>query len=135
MGKLPTKQITGIWQWLSFLNLKVHICNLLKVSFSKAFVSPFQAAHHPRSHKSVMFYSLFNNVCHTKIYPGVLNISLSISIAHQSIDTVSRNSVFVTFTIHKKNWTKKSASSGTWTRGLQPASPVSTCCAITITKA
>jgi len=43
-------------------------------------------AHHPKSHKSVMHYSLFGNLSRTKTYPGILNISLSIFIAHQLID-------------------------------------------------
>jgi len=51
-----------------------------------AVVSPFQAAHRPRSHKSAMRYSLFGNLSCAKTYLGILNISLSISIAYQSID-------------------------------------------------
>ena len=46
----------------------------------------FTAAHDSWSHKSVMHYSLFGNVSNAKIYPGILDISVSISIAHQSID-------------------------------------------------
>jgi len=46
----------------------------------------FQAAHHPRSHKSAMHYSLFGNLSHAKTYPGILNISLGTSIAHQLLD-------------------------------------------------
>jgi len=49
-------------------------------------ISPFQTAHHSRNHKNVLHYSLFGDVFHAKTYPGVLNISMSISTAHQSID-------------------------------------------------
>ena len=52
---------------------------------------PFQAAHRPRSHKSVTRYSLFGNLSRAKTYPGILNISLSISIAHQLIDILKFN--------------------------------------------
>jgi len=45
-----------------------------------------------KSHKGVTHYSLLGNVSHTKTYPGILNISLSISIVHQSID-ISKFSV------------------------------------------
>jgi len=41
----------------------------------------------------VICYSLFGNVSHAKTYPGILNISLSISVAHQSID-ISKVSVY-----------------------------------------
>jgi len=45
-----------------------------------------------KSHKSATHYSLFGNVSHAKTHPGILNISLSISIANQSID-ISKFSV------------------------------------------
>jgi len=49
----------------------------------QATILPFQAAHRPRSHKSAKRYSLFGNCYRAKTYPGILNILLSISIAHQ----------------------------------------------------
>jgi len=57
-----------------------------------------------------MRYSLFSNVCHTKIYPGILNISLGISIAHQSIDIAKLSSLY---NAHLKNyWMKKTLQVG-----------------------
>jgi len=85
----------------------------------------------------MMHYSLqlFSNVCCAKIYPDILNISLSISIAHQSIDISKPNVCHLHYTMHvKKLLNKKNASSGTWTRRLQHTSPVSSCCATTYTK-
>jgi len=60
-----------------------------------------------------MHYSLFGNVSSSKIYPGILNISLSISIAHQSIDILK----FSVCHLHqimciKKLLNEKIASSG-----------------------
>jgi len=40
---------------------------------------------------SVMRYSLFGNVSHAETDPGILNVSVSISIAHQLIDTSKFN--------------------------------------------
>jgi len=74
-------------------------------------ISPFQAAHCPRSHKNVMPYSLFGNVSRTKTYPGILNILLSISIAHQSIDILKF--CVCHLRVFKKLLHEKNASSGT----------------------
>jgi len=98
-------------------------------------VLPFQAAHHPRIDKSATRYSLYGNHSHAKTYPGILNISLSISTAQQLIDIL--NSVFVTFTIQcwlKNYWTKKLLQVGLEPADLKPMSPVSSYCAITYTK-
>jgi len=64
------------------------------LSYSRATGNNFTISGSPRlrSHKITMRYSLFGNVSCTKTYPSILNISLSISIAHQSIN-VSKFSV------------------------------------------
>jgi len=72
-----------------------------------------------------MHYSLFGNVSCAKTYPGILNISLNISIAHQSIDISKFNVCHLHYIIRvKKLLNEKIASSGTQTRRLEPASDV-----------
>jgi len=87
---------------LIFINFKHFRCNTAKLfhrntnvhAICKTF-PPWNILHLkycPRSHKSTTRYSLFGNLSRTKTYPGIFNISLSISIAHQ-LTYISRFSV------------------------------------------
>jgi len=73
-----------------------------------------------------MRYSLFGNFSHAKTYPVILNISPSISIAHQSIDILKFSVCHLHYTMHvlKSIEWKKIASSGTQICALQTAFPV-----------
>jgi len=72
-----------------------------------------------------MCYSLFGNVSCAKTYPGILNLSVGISIVHQSID-ISKVSVCHLHYIMsiKKAIEQKIASSGAQTQTLESTSPV-----------
>ena len=57
------------------------------LSHSQATSNNFAISASPRlrNHKNAMCYNLLGNISHAKTYPGFLNISLSIFIAHQLI--------------------------------------------------
>jgi len=76
-------------------------------------------------------YSLFGNVSCNKTYPGIFNISVNTSIAHQSIDIMKFSVCHFHYVanVHLKNFWAKILQ-------LQPASPVcvNNCCVPTYTK-